>query len=419
MIKTGFLRDYAVVASGSISRLAIALTYFLIAANLLSLSDFGLFATASALGVVLSRVSGLGFISPLFRAATVRPQLTGTYLAGYFAALALSLPLVAALAALARLFVFEEMALGPFILIVAAEVLGWRCLELVAIVNNGMRRFGRATTTVLAGAGVRTVAAILFWGLGHSSLEAWAWTYLAANLAAACLAFALFMPPVRLRFAPRLYRAQLRDALPAALADVTFYLQAELDKAVVLAMAGPRAAGLYAIAMRIIDLTAVPIRSFNQLAMQKVMVDRRVALAPPMLALVELGIAMVSTGALAAAIALLWWNPIILGRNIGSAAALFPLLLAVPALRNLVEYHAELLYGMKRTGARALLLLAVAALKGALIWATLGLMGVDPDRAGAPQDLDWAPWLNLAFLAVYALSAVVTYGLVSAERRRA
>ncbi|MGL4438544.1 MAG: lipopolysaccharide biosynthesis protein [Bosea sp. (in: a-proteobacteria)] len=419
MASASIIRDYLTLATGSVGRLVIALGYFLIAANVLSLSDFGLFATASAAGIVLARVAAFGFISPLFRAATVRRRLTGVYLAGFLAAFALSMPVVALLAALLKPLIFSAMDWWPFALIIAAEVVGWRMLEVVAIINNGQRAFGKATTLVLAGSLVRTCAALAFWLMGYTDLIDWAWAYLIANLLSAGLAFGFFLPPMRLRFAPALYLRQMRDALSAASADIIFYVQAELDKAVVLGLAGPGVAGLYAIAMRIIDLTAMPIRSFNQLAMQKIMTDRKVAMKPSLLALVELAIALVSTGALVAAILLLWWNPMMLGRNIGSAAALFPLLIAVPALRNLIEYHAELLYGMERTGMRAALLAVIALLKAGLIWMVISLAGTGAASSTGLYGTGWMASLNAVFLALYLVSLIVTYSVIRAARRLA
>lgn len=415
MGRAGFIRDYLTVATGSVGRLVIALAYFLVAANVLSLADFGLFATASAGGIVLARVAAFGFISPLFRAATVRWRLTGVYLAGFLAAFAMSLPVVAVLAAVLKFAIFGEMAWLPFALILMAEIIGWRLLEVVAIINNGRRAFGKATALVLAGSLIRTVAALAFWLLGYNSLLDWAWTYLAANLLSAAMAFGFFLPKLRVRLAPAVYVRQMRDAIPAAVADISFYAQAELDKAVVLAMAGPRVAGLYAIAMRIIDLTAMPIRSFNQLAIQKVMTDRKITMKSSQLVLVELAITLVSIGALASAIMLLWLNPNLLGRNIGAASALFPLLIAVPALRNLIEYHAELLYGMERTGLRAALLALIAVMKAGLIWATISLVGVDANGNGSA----WMVWVNAVFLALYCASALVTYNAIRATRRPA
>ncbi len=415
MAGAAFAQDYLKLAAGSVGRLVIALVYFLIAANVLSLGDFGLFATASALGVILARVAGFGFVSPLFRAATVRPRLTGAYLAGLLVAFILSLPLVAALAALAYVALFRGMPWLAFALIVGAEVIGWRILEVVSIVNNGFRNFGRASILVLAGSLIRSVAALLFWLFGFASLTAWAWFYAGACAVSALVAWTLFLPRLRLRLAPRLWLARWSDAMAAAAADIVFYLQAELDKAVVLAAAGPRAAGLYAIAMRMIDLTALPIRVFNQLAMQKVMVDRAVMPGAGRLALAELAIAALSTGALAALVVALWIEPNLLGRNVAVAAALFPLLIGVPALRNLIEYHAELLYGLGRTELRAVLLAVIAVLKAGLIWLAARLLAGGAEAS----DLGWLVWVNAVFVALYAVSATVTYRTVSASRRRA
>ncbi|MFY8152491.1 MAG: lipopolysaccharide biosynthesis protein, partial [Hyphomicrobiales bacterium] len=170
------------------------------------------------------------------------------------------------------------------------------------------------------------------------------------------------------------------------------------------ALAGERSAGLYVIAMRVNDLTAMPIRSFNQMLVQKIMTERGLAGGPGRFALIEFGIAAISIGGLAAVILALKPFPGLLGRNVSEAAYLFLPMLLVPAFRNLVEYHAELLYARERTGSRIALLCAITALKAALLsWVLLRFAGDD----------GWAPWLNLVFGLVYALSAAVTYRLMA------
>ncbi len=404
MAEASLVKDYLKLASGSVGRLVISLAYFLVAANVLSLADFGLFATASAAGVVLARVAGFGFISPLFRAATVKPRVTGVHLGGYLLAFCLSLPVVALIAAVLHVTLFSAMPLLAFALVILSETVAWRLLETAAIINNGLRRFGLASTLVLAGAAIRTAAALLFWLAGFTSLIDWAWFYLGANVCAAALAWIAFTPRIRPRLHLALSLARTREAMSAASADILFYLQAEIDKAVVLAAAGPRMAGLYAIAMRIIDITAMPVRSYNQLAMQKVMTERRITASTPRLALTEVLIAAVSVSALASLIILLWLKPDLLGRNIMAASALFPLMLAVPAFRNLTEYHAELLYGLERTGLRAVMLALAGAVKTLGIWLAIQL---------ASGELAWVMWTNAAFLAAYALSALVTWRVMN------
>lgn len=394
---------YLTILSGSAGRLVISLVYFLIVANRLSLADFGLFATASATGVILSRLLAFGFVSPLFRIATVKPRLLGAYLAGFGSLSLASLPLIIAVASVIYVALFRDrIELVTFCLIVAAEILGWRLVEVVAIVNNGLRRFRQAALLVVVGAGLRTLAALLFVASGENSLEVWALAYLAATAVAAVIGLLAFLPRRRWRFSPALYPRRMKDAVHSAAAEILFYVQSELDKLVVLAFAGEQTVGIYAIALRIVDLTAMPVRSFNQMLVQKIMTDRSVA-AGRRLALTELGIFAISVGGLAAIVILLHPYPGLLGRNVSEASYLFLPMLLVPAFRNLVEYHAELLYAREHTGPRIALLCAIALLKAVLI---AGLM------VGWPAPAQWAAGLNLVFGAVYLLSVLVTYRLL-------
>lgn len=395
--------SYLTILSGSAGRLAISLVYFLIVANTLTLGEFGLFATASSTGLILSRLLAFGFVSPLYRVATVKPRLLGAYLAGFAALSLASLPLIAVIAAAAYGLLFaDRLAALPFALIVAAEVLGWRPVEIVAIVNNGLRRFRQAAVLVIIGSSLRTLAALLFVGFGDRSLESWAAAYLAATAASLAVALAGFLPPARWRFVRALYPRRMADAVFAGAADIVFYVQSELDKLLVLGLAGERTAGLYAIALRVIDLTAMPVRSFNQMLVQKIMQDRGLG-GGRRLAAYEAGIALVSVAGLVAVIVALKPFPGLLGRNVSEAAYLFAPMLLVPAFRNLVEYHAELLYARERTGSRIVLLCLLTALKAGLIAAVM-------TRFAANEA--WAGWMNGVFGLVYLVSAGFTYRLL-------
>lgn len=399
---------YLTILSGSAGRLVISLVYFLIVANTLTLGEFGIFATASASGIILSRLLAFGFVSPVYRIATVKPRLLGAYLAGFAGLGLLSLPVIGLAAAAVYALLFEgRVAPLPFALIILAEVLGWRPVELVAIVNNGMRRFRAAALLVIIGSALRTLAAVAFYLHGQTTLTSWALAYLGATLLTALIGFLAFLPKTRWKLAPELYPRRMADALTAGVADILFYIQAELDKLLMLALAGERVAGLYAIAMRVIDLTAMPVRSFNQMLVQKIMQERGFRDGLARRALVELGIALVSVAGLGAIMLLLVPFPRALGGNVAQAAHLFLPMLLVPAFRNLVEYHAELLYARERTGTRIVLLCAIALLKAALIaWVTTRYL----------EGEAWALWLNGVFGLVYLLSAMATYGLLRPKR---
>ena len=57
--RRGLVRDYFSAISGAGGRLVFSLAYFIALANTLSIAEFGMFATASAAGVMLSRILGL------------------------------------------------------------------------------------------------------------------------------------------------------------------------------------------------------------------------------------------------------------------------------------------------------------------------------------------------------------------------
>ncbi|MCV0395277.1 MAG: lipopolysaccharide biosynthesis protein [Rhizobiaceae bacterium] len=402
-------RDYASAISGSLGRLVFSLAYFVALANTLPIEDFGLFATASATGVVLSRLLAFGFVSPLYRAATVRPRLVGTYMAGFVALGALSLPLIAVCGAIAyKLFFDGLMDWRLFALVIATEAVIWRGTEAVIITLNGCNRFGRAAILTVFGTMLRAAGAVGLAFAPQGDLALWCWIYLAANTTSLAVASAFFYPGGRLRLAPRLYGRRMRDSIAVAGADVMFYVQMELDKILVLSLAGPRLAGIYAIIMRLVDLTAVPVRAFSMLLVQKLM------RAPALLArlrtriAIEAGIFVVSTAALAFLVLILWFRPTLLGNQVAEVAPLVGLALLVPGLRNLVEYEAELLYARGQTLLRALNFALLGGMKAVLLSYVLTRLSETPD-------VIW--WLNPVFLVIYAASVLLTYSAMRLPAR--
>lgn len=395
------LRGYFSVVSGSAGRLVFSLAYFVVLANALSIADYGLFAAASAAGLVISRLLAFGFISPLYRAASVKPRLIGTFTAGFLLMAFLSLPLLAAATlAVHAAFFAADLPLFVFALVVAAEALLWRPFEAVVIVNNGLGRFGRGALLVIGATALRAAAAAAFAFLPDRSLAAWSVAYLSANAVALIASAAFFYPRQRLRLRPRLYWRRLRDSVSVAGSEVLFYLQAEFDKLLVLALGGPALAGIYAIVMRLVDLTAIPIRAFTMMLVQRMMRTPDMLRSLRIKAAIEAAILLVSTGALVAMALVLHFFPRALGGNVAEAAPLIALALFVPGLRNLIEYHAELLYGRGQTVLRMVGLGMLAAVKAlALVLLLRSVHGADM--------LVW--WLNVAFLALYAASAAFTY----------
>nr|WP_246780636.1 lipopolysaccharide biosynthesis protein [Rhizobium sp. AQ_MP] len=393
---------YLSVISGSAGRLVVSLVYFIILANTLPIADYGVFATASGTGLVLSRLLALGFSSPLYRIAVVKPQLLGVYTVGYLLASVVSLPLVA-LAALAIYFTFfsEDVGLITFSIVIATETLLWRSAEIVIIVNNGLKRFAIAAVLVILGTAARAAAAFLFYNQSAAhDLDQWVWWYLGANALSLVVALC-FYPRMRLRFDLRLYLRRVQDSLAVAGAELLFYLQSELDKMMVLSIGGPAVAGIYAIIMRVVDLTALPIRSFNTILVQKLMQSPDLLQSLRVKVFIEAGLLIVSVAGLGMLAFLLHLYPNALGRNVAPVAELLPLVLLVPGFRNLTEYQSELMYARGHSWLRTLCLAVVTLSKAGLIAALLHSLALDGQG--------WIVALNGVFAGLYLISAVFTY----------
>lgn len=404
------LRDYAAALGGTAGRLIFSLVYFVLLANTLSIADFGVFATASAAGVVLSRIVGFGFIASLYRVATVRPRLLGTFTAGFLLMTALSLPVLGAATWLMHwLFFSAALPLAAFATVIAAEALLWRPVEAVIIVNNGLGQFLWASLLTILGTVLRAAAALLFMMQATPSLESWTIYYLAANAVALVVAVTVFQPRVRLRLRPRFYWKRLPDSLYVAGAEILFYLQMEFDKFLVLSMGGAKFAGIYAIIMRLVDLTAIPVRTFNMMLVQKMM------RMPDLLASlrarggIELLIFLASTACMVGIATILHLYPRALGGNVAQASGLLVLALLVPGLRNLAEYQAELLFARGQTALRAMNLALLGSAKAIM----LAFMLIQGDTVA-----DLVIGLNVVFAALYAMSTLLTYSAMRLPAKR-
>jgi len=399
--RRSLLLDYLTAISGSAGRLVFSLVYFIALANTLSIADFGLFATASSAGVMLSRLLAFGFISALYRVATVKPRLIGAYSAGFLLLGVLSLPVMALASYIVfRIFFHGELALPVFSLLVVAESLLWRPVEVVLIVNNGMGRYGRAAMMAIAGTALRAVAALLFAFQPRHDLGMWAFFYLGANGVSLAAALILLYPRQRLRLDFRLYWRRLADSVYVAGAEVLFYLQMEFDKLLVLSFGGPELAGIYAIIMRLVDLTAIPIRTFTMMLVQKMMRAPELLKRMKLRLSIEAGVFAISTLALAVLGGLLHFFPTILGRNVAEAAPLVVLALLIPGLRNLVEYQAELLFARGQTFVRAINLGLLTGVKAvALVYVLTRISGTH----------DTVLALNAVFIVLFAASALLTH----------
>jgi len=393
--------DYSALLSGQVGRLIFSMVYFVILARTLSLGDFGIFASCSAIGIVLSRLVGFGYISPLFRVATTKPTLIGVYTGGFILASLLSLPLVLATAGLIYATLYTSLLpLQAFLLFILAEAICWRGIETTIIVCNGQNRYSTGALLGISGVAIKALAAIVLLAQGDHSLTAWAPMYFLSLMVIMLAGIIFIYPKQRLRWKPKAWLGRASDALGVSAAETLFYLQAEMDKVLVLALGGEALSGLYAIVMRLVDLTAVPLRAFSTMLTQWIMRSRKFGAAARTGLKLDLVIGLTSVAAIIALAVLLSFAPQILGENIALGASFLWLVALVPAFRNSIELHTELLYGHQFMASRVALLAYLGTLKAFLITLVLGY---------TKDFTEVAMLLNVMFGMLYVASALVTY----------
>src|ERR1700761_4644695 len=402
--------NYLQVFAGTGVRLGLQAVYFFILANTLSLRDMGVFASASSTGIMIGCFSGFGFASLAFRASAGKRRTLGGYLAVFYASWAIALPLCLAAALPVFYFLFtSSLSLMAFLLIVAVETGLWRIVEMIHQVNNGLGRYASASFVISLGSALRTAGAIAFAVSGQHDVETWALTYFAFNCVAALIAVAVYQPRIKLRWRSQIFFGRMRDALLFSVAYCASIAQNEIDKLVMLALADQRTVGIYAISTRIIDFTSVPIRSFYVLYSRKLIIEGRQRNPIGRSLGVELLIALVSTAGLAALIVALAIWPDLLGPNVAVATQLFGVLLAVPAFKNLLEYHSELFFVYQHMTIRAVLATVLVGLKAA----ALAFLLIHFDNI-----VEWGVWLNAVYLGLYVFSAASVYGSISGGRKQ-
>ena len=402
--------NYLQVFAGTGVRLGLQAVYFFILANTLSLHDMGVFASTSSTGIMIGCFSGFGFASLAFRASAGKRRTLGGYLAVFYASWLIALPLCLAASLPAFYFLFtSSLSLTAFILIILVETGLWRIVEMIHQVNNGLGRYASASLAISFGSALRTAGAIAFAVSGAHDVETWARIYFVFNLAAMALAIAVYQPRVKLRWRSRIFFGRVRDALLFSVAYCASIAQNEIDKLVMLALADQRTVGIYAISTRIIDFTSVPIRSFYVLYSRKLIIEgyRRSQLGRSLG--VEMLIALISTAGLATLLVALAIWPDLLGHNVALATQLFGVLLAVPAFKNLLEYHSELFFVYQHMTIRAVLATVLVGLKAA----ALALLLIHFDNI-----VEWGIWLNAVYFGLYVFSAASVYGAIFGARSR-
>lgn len=394
--------QYLIILSGASARVIIQGMYFVLLANTLALPEFGLFAAISAAGIIIGSFSGFGFASAAFRAAATKRRLVGRYLGGLYVMFFISTPVCLACSYLLYDLAFTgRVILSTYLAIVLSEIVFWRLLEAVSQINNGLGSFSQASAGLVIGAGTRLTAAVIF-KLWFRTLDDWALIYFAANGCGTVFYLYAFNPASRVCFRgiATLVFGRLRDSLMFAFSFFIFYAQSELDKLIAAIFVDGRTAGIYAISMRILDLTSVPVRGFLLLLIRESIRGGWKRSKWSAGIAIEGVLALVSLLGFIAIAAMLAVYPNIMGHQVAEASPLFTVMALVPVFKNLQEYHAELFFAWKRLELRAIMAALLTLIK-ALLTIIIFLSVRDLRHMGL--------MFNLQFATTYAVSAVILF----------
>ena len=398
------LAAYAQILTGAASRLVLQAGYFALLVNTLSLPDYGVFASVLALSLILSGGGTFGFSASLFRAATTRRRILGAYLSAFlvYSAAECAVLLVAG-AGLYLVTLRSYIAFPAFFAVLVSEMVLWRLIDALNVIGNGLGRYRNNIAVGLLASGGRLAAIILFAAAGKGDLARWTSFYVMGNLLATALALAIFWPRVRLRWHGTILARRTKESLAFWAINTLQTVQIEADKLIVLALAGERQAGIYALSMRVIELLLLPIKSFFPPYIQSLLASRDRFGDWRRSAGVEAALALTALSLFGGTVLFLTLFPDLLGPNVAHAARWFRGLPLLAMSRALLDYHREVMFAAERLTTYVI----VAGLLAAIRLATIGGVLL----VAASIEVLILP-LNGVALALYLVSATVIWRLV-------
>lgn len=233
--------------------------------RLLGTEGFGLISAIVAMSLVVSPLAGIGCDFVAMRASAREPTLAADAFRMGLRQLALtSLPLLVATVVAAYWWFAELFSLPVVLLLLVAEYLFLRGNELIAKILQGRGEFTAMALVRLSNSAARLLvlapAAVVADTL---SPLAWAWFYLGAGVLSAAYALAVLLRRLRgTGSGGARVRPDAVDGLHFAGGIISARISSELDKTLVLGLAGAASAGIYAASHRVVTWTVVPVTSF-------------------------------------------------------------------------------------------------------------------------------------------------------------
>jgi len=362
---SGLARDTGHLAIGQGLRLIIQAAYFIMVARLLGAESYGAFVAVVALAGVLAPFSGLGtnnlFVKHVRSGKRTAQLCWGNGLVATFCSGVLFSGLVFALNYLFHL----RMSMWVVAAVCISDLLLLRVIELACFGFGAIDRMKENAIQNVVGSLPRLIAIIALSMLGGPvTLEKWATAYVIASLAstiyASYRAHVLWGAP---KFELPALREDVLEGIYFSIGTSAATIYNDIDK-VMLGKVSFAAAGIYAAAYRIVDVSMTPIRSLASAAYPKFFTKGVDGLASSrQFAITQIKRACVYSAAL---FVLLWAAspllPMVLGPSYAQTASALRWLALLPLFRSGHIFLADSLSGAGFQGRRSAIQVGIAVL---------------------------------------------------------
>jgi O-antigen/teichoic acid export membrane protein len=263
--KSRLITNYVYYLTDFGLRIGVQIVYFIIISRALGAASYGIFASISTIGALMSYFAALGSEQTLMRRTSGRPHEVPTAFGHSLVCLSLSVLPAGLVCYCAVKFVLHSQA-SPWaiVAIIAAEVFFGKFTGLASAAYISQEMAQRQSVINVVVSVIKLVGAVLAWKLTSPlSIESWAIYYCVSTAVGAMFAVTLVTYDLgRARFA--FYPKEISDGLQFAVEMSSNAALRDFDKPLVVYVLGPEIGGLYAAASRLIETAAVPINAFAQ-----------------------------------------------------------------------------------------------------------------------------------------------------------
>jgi len=351
---------------GAGTRLFIQAAYFIIIARCLGPGQYGGFIAATALTAVMSPFVGLGYGSLLVKNVSRNRRLFPEYWGnGLMMTLASGSILTFLAMAVCRLVLPRSIPMQVIVLISISDLIFMKLLDLGTWAFQSVERLsGNAQLNVMASLTRLIGIGGLALTVSHPGVTAWSAIYLAGSIVAGLVAvawvtFSLGKPKLALHR----IRGEGVEGFYFSVSQSAVTIYNDIDKTMVARLATLEAAGVYAAAYRLIDVTVIPVRALLCAAYPSFFRIGKDGLGATIRHSRRLLVRIVPYS-LFASVALLVGAPLvphILGHQYADITAALRWLALLPVLKTLHVFIADALTGAGHQGIRTLTQVGVAA----------------------------------------------------------